>query len=475
MVRFDLSPEEITEGSIARVLLVLAAPLFVQNMVRVVQQVVDLFWVGHYSSTAVAAIGLATPVVTFLLTSSISAAFIGTQVLVSQRVGNDDTAGARRAAFTGLVLAGVFGIGVGAIMFFTVSPLLELVASTRPESTTTDAISLATRYLQVIALGIVFAGLSDVVEATFLGWGDSRATFYINVVTVVGNIGLDPVFIFGLGPIPEMGISGAAIATVAGYVAGFLLGGVFVVRERAGGIYSWATVQIDLGEIRELLEIGLPQAIQGGARSIGGLVMVTVVFSAAGPAGLAAYTVASRVGSLALRTSISLNRAVQTIVGQNLGAGNLARATNTVWTGVGIGVGILTTFGIGQWLAPGFITHVFVPEMDGQAFELAVAGLQIFAIGYPADAILRLVKAGFNGARLTKTTMVVSLIQTWLLQIPVAVVGGITLGFGAVGVFWAETLSIVAVAVGISGYYLYKINDGLYARAADRLEETPDH
>lgn len=193
-----------------------------------------------------------------------------------------------------------------------------------------------------------------------------------------------------------------------------------------------------------------------------------------GAAGLAAYTVASRVGSLALRTVISLNRATQTIVGQNIGAGNLTRATDTVWTGVGIGTGMLTALGVAQWLAAGFITHLFVPEMDGQAFELAVVGLQVFAVGYPADAVLRLVKAGFNGARLTKTTMVVSLLQTWLLQIPLAVVGGVLLGFGAGGVFWAETLSIVAAAVGASGYYLYGVKDGLYARAADRLEETPE-
>lgn len=472
MGRFDLSSEEITKGPITRALLVLAAPLLIQNMVRVAQQVVDLFWVGRYSSAAVAAIGLASPVVGFLLTSTISGAFVGTQILVSQRVGNNETRGARSAAFTGVVVASVLGVGIGVIVFLNVKALLDFITSISPD-TGGNVTRLATIYLEVIALGIVFAGLSDVVEAAFLGWGDSRAALYMNVISVVVNIGLDPVFIFGAGPIPAMGIRGAALATVAGYAAGFLSGAALVVHGRAGGIYSWTTVGLDIEELSKLLEIGLPQSVQGAARSIGGVAMVTVVFVVAGAPGLAAYTVVSRVGSLAFQGVLSLNHAAQTIVGQNLGAGNLKRATSTTWIGAGIASSTLTVIGLGQWFVPSFITHLFVPEMNGRSFVLAVAGLQIFAIGYPAEGVLSLIKAGFNGARRTKTSMVASLIQIWLLQLPIAIVGGILLTFGMVSIFWAHTLSIIIVAVSLGGYYLYKTNDGMYAHATESTDTNP--
>jgi putative MATE family efflux protein len=474
MGRFDLSPEEITEGPIPRALLVLSAPLFVQNMVRVAQQVVDLFWVGRYSSDAVAAIGLASPVVWFLLSSTVSASFVGTQVLVSQRVGADDVRGARRAAFTGLLLTLVLSVGVGALMFLNVRPLLELVTSARPTGGGGDLVVLATRYLEVISLGIVFAGLSDTIEAAFVGRGESRAAMYMNVASVTANLSLDPFLIFGLGPFPSLGIRGAALATVAGYTAGFLLGVAFVLRGRAGGILSRAAATVDLGEFRELLDVGLPRAVQGAAGTSGALVMVVVVFAAAGSAGLAAYTVGSRVSSLAFRTLMSLSNAAQSIVGQNLGAGNLDRATSTTWTGVKIGTSVLTVFAVGQWLVPELVVNLFVPEMSDRSFAFAVAYLQFLAVGYPAKGVFSLVRAGFNGARRTKTTMVASVAQTWLLQLPIAAGAGITLGFGAIAVFWARPLSIIVSAVVLAGYYLHSTNNGMYARAAERVEASPD-
>ncbi len=469
---FDLTPEEITEGPIPRALIVLTAPMLVQNMVHVAQQVIDLYWVGRYSSQAVAAIGLASPVVWFLLSSTITGAFVGTQVLVSQRVGADDTRAARSAAFTGLLLTSTLGIGIGLVLYFNIGWLLSLVTSLRPETVDSGVPRLATEYIEVIALGIVFAGLSDVIEAAFLGWGDSRAALYMNVTGVLVNIGLDPILIFGAGPIPGFGIQGAALATVVGYAAGFLVGAVLVARGRAGGIYSWATARINPGDVREFIDIGLPKAVQGGAATSGKLVMVTVVFAAAGAPGLAAYTVGSRVGSIALRVAMSLNHAAQSIVGQNLGAGYPQRAADTTWIGAGAAAGTLGVIGIGQWVAPASITLFIAPELDGRSFVLAIACLRIFAIGYPVNGALSLIKAGLDGARRTKTTMVASLAKTWFLQIPMAIFGGVVLGFGAFGVFWARTISIFVVAISLGGYYLYMINDGLYERAA-QTTDTP--
>lgn len=458
---FDISPNEIKNGSIIRTLFLLSTPILAQNIVHIAQQVVDLFWIGQYSNDAVAAIGLASPVVSFLLMSTMSATFVGTQILVAQRVGADNVFGARSAAFSGMLLTMVLGIIVGIIMFFNVENLINLVTSTRPESIGGEISELSIQYLKIISLGVVLAGMSDVIEATFLGWGESRAALYMNVLTVVGNIGLDPIFIFGWGPIPEMGIQGAALATVFGYGFGFLLGVLLAVRGWAGGIYSSDAIRLEVKECRELLSIGLPRAVQGIANTSGKLLIVLIAFTASGSPGLVAYTVGSRVGAIASRVSSSVSQAAQSIVAQNMGADNPKRATDTITTGILFTVLILLVFGVFQLGMPKKITHILVPEINGQSLSYSILYLKLIVLTYPSQAVMALIKAGFNGAKQTKVTMVASLIQKWGFYIPLATIAGIRLGHGVSGVFWADTISVIVASVVFSMYY-YKSSKKMY-------------
>lgn len=469
---FELSTEEITEGSILRAILLLAVPVFAQNMVLVGQQIIDLFWVGQYSGVAVAAIGLATPLVLVLMQVAIISSSSGTHVLVSQRVGADDTEGARTAAFTGLASASVLSVAVGAVAFVNADVLVGLVGSVYPESGAGSVPGLAATYLQVMAVGLVFAGLGDVVESTFMAWGDSRAALYINVSSVLFNVALDPVLIFGLGPVPELGIGGAALATVAGYAGGFLIGVAMVLRGRCGGVLSLSAATFEKSEFRELFDIGLPQTVQGLNSSGGAMLMVVVAFAAAGPAGLAAYTVGSRIGSLASRTAQALNHSTRTIVGQNVGAGFPERAVATSRTGVGVSVPVLFAFGAFQWVFAKPIVGVVSPELSAEATGLAVVFLRILAVAYPVSGALAIVKASFDAVRRTRTTMVASVVETWVIQLPVSVVGGIVLGYGAVGVFWGRALSIIGIAIGLGAYFVYTKNDGMFRRATERVGKS---
>lgn len=465
---FDQSSERITGGPVGRIFLILAGPIFVQNMVHVVQQVIDLYWIGRFSSDGVAAVGLATPILLFLLQSSISATFVGTQVLVSQRIGADDELGAQRSLFNGLVLTLFIGLGIGGLIFFNVDTLLELISSVRPGQVQGDVLLLTKQYLSIIALGVVFAGLSDVVEAAFLGWGDSRATLYINVATVVVNSILTPIFMFGIGSIPSMGIEGAALGTVSGYVAGLLLGVLFMLWG-PHGLLSWSAWNVDIPLMRELLDIGLPQAVKGSAETTGNFLIVILIFVVAGSAGLVAYTVSSRVGSIAFRTTISFNQAAQTIVGQNIGAGDPSRAIKTVRTGAFTSVCIMAVFASVQYLFPDIITQILSPSLNGRGFELATVALQILAISYPASAILSLVKAGFNGAKRTKTTMVASLVQTWGIHIPLAAGAVLLFSYDIYAVFWTNTIATFVVTVGLGGYFIYQTEHGMYQRAVEQV------
>nr|WP_227380585.1 MATE family efflux transporter [Haladaptatus halobius] len=469
---WDVSSDDITEGPLIRALVVLALPLLVQNIVQVVQQVVDLFWLGRLSGDAVAAVGLTFPLVGLLYAAVLIAPYVGTQVLVSQRVGNNDKTGAQVAAYTGVTLALACGLSIGVLAFISARPLVGLLLSARPDGVATHVSQLATVYFGTIALGVVAAAMSDALEGAFVGRGDSRAALYISIATVIVNLVLDPILIFGVGAVPALGIRGAALATVAGYTAGFLLAILFVFQGRSGGILSRQAIHYDLDEYRELLDIGLPSALQTGSRQLVRLVIVAVVFTIGGTAGLAAYIVGTRVSSIAFIPAFGLQQAAQSVVGQNVGANRPDRAFRATWFGVALISGLLAMIGIIQWFIPGAIAGMIAPTLDPQATSFAVEFLRVLAIGYPALGAVYLLQAGFNGARRTRVSMISSIVQFWAIRLPIAAAGGLLLGYGMPAVFWAVAISNILGAVGLGVYYQHLTDAGMFQHAAQQAQQA---
>ena len=466
---FDISPEAITNEPVSKALVFLSLPLLAQNLVQVIQQVIDIFWVGHINQNAVAAVGLSTPVMSLSLTVSFAGVYVGTQVLVSQRVGADDGLGARTATSTAMFTTVVIGLIVGALLYLNVGILLTMMMSAKPQGAQSNLLSLASRYLGVLSLGVVFAGLSDTLEASYMGWGESRITLFINLFTVGINLCLDPILIFGIGPVPKLGLRGAALATVGSYIGGFLLGAWFVSSNTTSDIITVDTFRLDLKDLYKLLKIGLPRSVQSGASTVSGIIMVIVVFTIGGGLGLSAYTVVSRFGALAVRIIISFNMAAQTIVGQSLGAKNIARARRITRVGAGTLFVLLTVLAGIQVIIAETLSTLLVPSMSDEALSVSVFGLQILALSYPAHGVMSIFEASLDAARKTKTTMVFSLVRTWGIQLPIAILVGIVYEFGLAAVFWAQTLSIIVVTGIIILYYEYAIQQGLYSRAIDQI------
>ena len=466
---FELSSEDITEGPLLRALLVLAAPLLVQQLALVANQVADLVFLGRFSGAAVAGVSLAFPAVVLLFAVVAVGPFVGTQVLVSQRVGADDWAGARRALGTGMAAAVGLALAVGAVAYLAAPALVDLLTAVRPEGTAPAVKAAAVDYLRIVALGLAAIGLGDTVEAGFVGWGDSRASLYINLATVGTNVVLDPLLIFGFEPlgIPSLGVAGAGLALVCGSFVAFLLGVTMLAAGRAEGLVGSETLQPRPGDLRALFDIGGPSAAQQVARQSVRLVIVVVVFAAAGGAGLAAYFVGARVAAVAFVPAIGLQQAAQSVVGQNLGAAYPDRAGRATWLGVGIAAGGLAVVGALQWLVPGPLATLLVPELSGEALALSEQYLRILAYGYPAIGAAYLLEGGFNAARRTRTSFVATLAQFWVVRLPIAAGGVFLLGYGVQSVFWAVTISNVVVAVGLALYYHREVADGMLGRAAE--------
>ena len=461
----DVSREEITGGSLPRVLLVLAVPLVAQNLALVAQQVIDLFWVGRLGGDAVAAVGLSTVVVALVFVP-VYAFTVGCQVVTAQHVGADRLAAARRVPVNAAGAAALVSTVVGAALVLLAPTVVGLFG-------TGDAVAgMAVAYLTGYALALVATAASDALESGFTGWGDTRAAFLVNATAIAVNLTMDPLLILGVGPFPRWGVFGAAIATAIGYVAGAVLGLGLAIRGRGEFRLTRAAVAPDLDAVREVVSVGLPVSGQHAGRHVARLLVVGIVAAVAGGAGLAAYHIGSQVATVAFVPAAGLGGAATSVVGQNLGAERPDRARRATWLVVGAAALGLTVVAAGQWLAPATIAHVFVPDLSGQALAYTVAYLQILAYGYWALGVIYTIEAGFNGADRTRVSMVSTLLQYWVVRLPIAAGGALLLDLGVEAVFWGVTLSNVAAALWLLGYFRYATARGMLGRAAAEAAEA---
>jgi putative MATE family efflux protein len=470
---FDLDPGDITEGSISRALLVLAAPLVAQNLVQVANSAADVFWLGRLGDGAVGAVGLNQPIMALLFVP-LTAAMVGTQVLVSQRIGAEAVDSARKAVFHGIALAFVAGVLLALLVAPNAGVLVRLLGAGP------DVAPQAAAYLSTYMLLFPFTSVSDTVEMGFVGAGDSKTAMYLNFLAIGGNLVLDPLLIFGVWVFPELGVAGAALATVLGYTMAMLLGLYWLTGDHGSISLSLADAGFDVDEFREMVDIGLPSGGQRLAAQSVRLVVVAIVTVVGGAPGLAAYTVGARIATIAFVPAQGLQQAGQSVVGQNLGAESPDRARRATWVGVGIATGALALIGGIQLLIPDLLVAVFVPAISEQGQAYAIRYLEILAYGYWAIGATYMLLAGLNGARRTKTSLVVDLVKYWGIRFPIAVLAlpvgvgigafGLSvapgLGWGMEAIFWAVTGSNVAAAVGLAAYFRYATADGMMRRAA---------
>jgi len=456
---FDVTPEDITDGPLARTLVLLAAPLVAQNLAMVAQQVIDLFWVGRLGDAAVAGVGLVLPYIGLFMVPLVGC-FTGVKILTSQRVGSEDWQFAKVIPIHGALL----GVALSAVLVvFTFTFGGGLVGLLSPPAAVA---SLAVTYLTTYSIAFLPIAVGDTLESGFTAWGDSRAALYINLTAIVVNLVLDPFLILGLGPFPHLGVYGAALATVVGYSVGALFAVGLLYRGRNGFRVRAADLELRASLFTDIVDVGWPVGAQNTGRQLARLLMVAIVSLVSSTAGLAAYNIGAQIATIAFVPAQGVAGASTSVVGQNLGADQPDRANRATWIGVAIAVGGLSVLGVLQWLYPVPIALTFIPDAAGDTLALTVTYLQVLAYGYWALGAIYTLESGFNGASRTTVSMYSTLVQYWLVRLPVAAIGAFVLGYGVVAVFWGVTLSNVAAAVGLALYYRYKAGDGMLARAA---------
>ena len=436
--------QDFTQGSIRKAVFLLAIPMILEMLMESIFAVVDIIYVSRVSVNAVATVGLTESVLTLVYAVAIGLSMAAT-ALVARRTGEKDNEGANQTAVQVIFLGIFISILISIVGILYPKEILELMGG-EP-----DLIEEGYRYTQVLLGGNITVMLLFLINAIFRGAGNASIAMWTLILSNGLNIILDPIFIFGLGPIPAYGVEGAAIATTIGRGTA-VIAQLLVLFFGAGKIKLAAKdLVIRIAVMVNLIKVslgGIGQFIIGTSS----WVFLMRIMSEFGSEVLAGYTIAIRIMMFTLMPAWGMSNAAATLVGQNLGAKQPERAEKSVW---------ITSKYCAYFMGAVSLVYIFfAPTFLGWFSEntLVVENgalcLQIIAAGYIAYAYGMVVIQSFNGSGDTKTPTYVNFVCFWLFQLPFAYIMAITLDFGPVGVFTAITLAEVLIA--IVGIWLFK-------------------
>ncbi len=428
---------EYTSGSIRRAIFMLSIPMILEMMMESIFAIVDIAYVSRVSVNAVATIGLTESVITLVYAIAIGLSMAATAV-VARRIGEEDVAGARKAAVQAILLGILVAVSIGIIGLLYAKEILGLMGG-EP-----DLIEEGYGYTQLLIGGNITIVLLFLINAIFRGAGDASIAMWTLVLSNGLNIILDPIFIFGLGPVPEFGVTGAAIATNIGR-------GTAVLFQLGILFFGWSRIRLGLGDIVLRLQVmlNLVKVSMGGIAQFligtSSWVFLMRIMSEFGSEVLAGYTIAIRVMMFTFMPAWGMSNAAATLVGQNLGARKPDRAERSVW--------ITGKYNAIFMLSVSLVYLVFARQIIGlfnSNPEVVANGalcLQIVAAGYLFYAYGMVISQAFNGAGDTRTPTKINFIAFWIFQLPFAYTAAIVFDMGALGVFLAITLAEVLLSV----------------------------
>jgi putative MATE family efflux protein len=430
-------PIDYTRGSMTRAITLLAVPMVLEMAMESTFAIVDVYFVSRLGSAAVAAVGLTESMITIVFAIAIGLSMSVT-AMVARRIGEQDEEGAATAAAQAIALGAVLTLVLGVPLAFFGGDLLRLMT---PDA---EVVAVGSGYTSIMlgAHGVIlFLFLNN---AIFRGAGDATLAMYSLAIANGVNIVLDPCLIFGLGPFPELGVTGAGIATVCGRGTGVLFQ-FWALRRGVGRVrLRRRFLRVEPAAMLRLVRLSLGGIGQFLIATASWIVLARIVASF-GAAASAGYAIALRIVIVAILPAFGVSNATATLVGQNLGAKHPDRAERSVW---------LT--GVYTMALLALVTVVFLIWADGligffsdapDVVEYGVQALRIISYGYVFYAWGMVLVQAFNGAGDTWTPTKINLGCYWAFQIPLALALAHTLGLGASGVFWSVCIAEAVMAV----------------------------
>ena len=429
--------QEFTSGSIRRAVFMLSVPMVLEMMMESVFFLVDAYYVSSLGANAIATVGLTESVLTLVYAVAIGLS-MGVTAIVARRVGEQNVNGASQTAVQSILLGIAIAAIISVIGILFPKEILGLMGA-EPE-----LIAEGYGYTQVLLGGNVTIMLLFLINAVFRGAGDASVAMRVLILSNVLNIILDPIFIFGFGPVPAFGVQGAAIATTIGR-------GSAVMFQLLILFYGWSKIKVTFKDIvfRTGIMLNLIKVSLGGIGQFiigtSSWVFLMRIMAEFGSEVLAGYTIAIRVLMFTLMPSWGMSNAAATLVGQNLGASKPERAEQSVWKTGKYNAFFMLIVSIFYLVFAEAIIKIFSDE--AQIVEYGALSLRVIAAGYVFYAYGMVIIQSFNGAGDTKTPTVINFFCFWVFQLPFAYLAALVFNWGAMGVFLAITFAEILIAV----------------------------
>lgn len=427
-----------TEGPLLRTLIRVALPITITNLVQASYDIVNAFWVGRLGEEAIAAVAASGPLFSVLISLGSGLATAGA-VLIAQNAGAKRLDMLDHVAAQTLLMVAMMAACFTLAGAVTVGPLLRLIGV---EPAIHD---LAANYLHIRYAGMIpmFGVLA--MQAMLQAVGEVRYAMRVQIASILGNVLLDPLLIFGAGPIPALGVAGAACATVIVQVAALvvilrhLLSGHSALHLRARHFRP------DRAHIRLATALGVPASIEQAIRTFSSLLLMALAASF-GTLGLAAYGVGTRPLFFWFTPMIGLSIATAAVVGQNIGAGLTARAEQAARLSAGLGFIGMTAIGL---LHLPFV-HALMTALAPQSPAVVAEASRFGYIYFPFLGVLTVPQAllgAFRGAGSTRQSMTISILMQWLFQMPSALILALATSLGLAGIWWSYPIANAAATI----------------------------
>jgi len=431
------SQRDYTTGPVPRAIFILAVPMVLEMVMESVFAVCDVFFVSRLGAAAVATVGLTESWLTLVYAIALGLA-ASVSAIVARRAGERDREGAARAAGQGILV----GLGVALLIGAAgaaLAPRLLGVMGASP-----DVIGMGSTYARVMLGGNVVIVMLFLLNAVFRGSGDAAIAMRVLWLANGINILLGPCLIFGLGPFPRLGVTGASVATTIGRGTGALFALSRLLKPGSRVDIHTRHLRVDLTIIKRIFELSWSATLQMLLGMCSWIAIIRIL-SSFGSDVLAGYTIGIRVIIFALLPALGVANAAATMVGQALGARKPDRAVHAVKVAARYNSAVLAAVGAVLAIFAPAIVHLFT--QDPNVVPYAANCLRIVACGFPFYGVGMVVGQSFNGAGDTRTPTLLNLGVFWCWEIPVAYLLARPFGLGPTGVYVAIALAFSAYAV----------------------------
>jgi len=435
--------QDFTEGSISRAVLLLATPMVLEMLMESLFGVVDIFWVTRLGANAVATVGLTESMLTIVFSVALGIS-LSTTAMVARRIGEKDERGAATAAVQSIVL------GIGVALLFGVPGILFASRMLQLMGAPADVVATGHQYTAIVFGGNIVVMLLFLNNAIFRGAGDASIAMRVLWVSNLINLALDPCFIFGLGPFPALGVTGAAVSTLIGRSSGVVYQFWILRRGHSRVVIRRENIRIVPKVIGTLVRVSSTGVMQFLIAHTSWILLVRII-SAFGSFAVAGYTIGIRIFMFVVLPAWGLSGAAATMVGQNLGAHKPERAVKSVYltsfyNAVYLGVIAIVLISVPNWIV-GFFTS------DPRVAPIAVDCLRIVAYGNLVYAFGMVIVQAFNGAGDTVTPTLINIVGFWLFEVPLAWALAFKADMKVPGVF--ASIPIAEVLITLLGFMMF--------------------